>query len=212
MNATSYFNYLVLCWEAGIFTDEFILQEIDKVGVNPYTGRSFTSYMYALIYEAQNNWQTAKTNYGLAFQSASDGIIAQMKTRLRNCSQLSEKYAESFLYGHLEISEVSDIVISFNGKYAASFQKTSRIIIWNLKSQKILKEIEDKNATCMDANAKLDRIAVGLRSGLIVLFNLTFDGDSSGTNDSIVNVEEIELGVRKVFQINFGYSFIQAQF
>jgi hypothetical protein len=107
---------------------------------------------------------------------------------------------------------VSDIVISFNGKYAASFQKTSRIIIWNLKSQKILKEIEDKNATCMDANAKLDRIAVGLRSGLIVLFNLTFDGDSSGTNDSIVNVEEIELGVRKVFRINFGYSFIQAQF
>lgn len=47
----------------------------------------------------------------------------------------------------------------------------------------------------MDANAKLDRIAVGLRSGLIVLFNLTYDGDSSGANDSIVNVEEIELGV-----------------
>lgn len=86
MNATSYFNYMILCWEAGIFTDEFILQEIDKVSVNPYTGRSFTSYMYALIYEAQNNWQAAKANYSLAFQSASDGIIAQMKNRLKNCT------------------------------------------------------------------------------------------------------------------------------
>ena len=41
----------------------------------------------------------------------------------------------------------------------------------------------------MDANAKLDRIVVGLRSGLIVVFNLTFD------QDSIVNVDEVELGV-----------------
>lgn len=209
MNATSYFNYMILCWEAGIFTDEFILQEIDQVSVNPYTGRSFTSYMYALIYEAQNNWHAAKTNYSLAFQSASDGIIAQVKNRLRLCIQLSEKYPENFLYGHLETSDVSDIVISYNGKYAASFQKTSRIIVWNLKSQKILKEIEDKNATCMDANAKLDRIAVGLRSGLIVLFNLTYDGDSSGTNDSIVNVEEIELGVSLIYFNNI-FSFILA--
>jgi hypothetical protein len=58
-----------------------------------------------------------------------------------------------------------------------------------LKTQKILKEIEDKNVNCMDANAKLDRIVVGLRSGLIVMFNLTYD------QDSIVNVDEVELGV-----------------
>ena len=48
----------------------------------------------------------------------------------------------------------------------------------------------------MDASARLDRIAVGLRSGLIVLFNLTYDGDGRGWyNDTIVNVEEVELGV-----------------
>jgi len=84
---------------------------------------------------------------------------------------------------------MQDIVISYNGKHAASFQKTSRIIIWNLNTQKILKEIEDKNANCMDANAKLDRLVVGLRSGLIVMFNLTFD------QEAIVNVDEVELGV-----------------
>ena len=88
------------------------------------------------------------------------------------------------------MGDVSDIVISYNGKHAASFQKTSRVIVWNLNSQKILKEIEDKNATCMDANAKLDRIVVGLRSGLIVMFNLIFD------QDSVANVDEVELGVR----------------
>jgi len=62
-----------------------------------------------------------------------------------------------------------------------------------MKTQKILKEIEDKNANCMDANAKLDRIVIGLRSGLIVMFNLTFD------QDSIVNVDEVELGVSHIF-------------
>jgi hypothetical protein len=41
----------------------------------------------------------------------------------------------------------------------------------------------------MDGNAKLDRIVVGLRSGLIVMFNLTYD------QESIVNVDEVELGV-----------------
>jgi hypothetical protein len=41
----------------------------------------------------------------------------------------------------------------------------------------------------MDANAKIDKIVVGLRSGIIVMFNLVFD------QDNIVNVEETELGV-----------------
>ena len=41
----------------------------------------------------------------------------------------------------------------------------------------------------MDANAKLDRIVVGLRSGLIVMFNLLYE------NDQIINVDEVELGV-----------------
>ncbi len=41
----------------------------------------------------------------------------------------------------------------------------------------------------MDANAKIDRIVVGLRSGIIVMFNLVYD------QDTIVNVEETELGV-----------------
>jgi WD40 repeat protein len=101
---------------------------------------------------------------------------------------MDEKYSEHFLFGHLEMSDISDICVSYDGRYAASFQKTSRIIVWNLENQKILKEIEDKNATCMDANAKLDRLVVGLRSGLIVIFNLQYE------NDQIVNVDEIELG------------------
>jgi len=46
-----------------------------------------------------------------------------------------------------------------------------------MASQKIVKEIEDKNALCMDANDKLDRIVIGLRTGLIVMFNLTFEED-----------------------------------
>lgn len=69
---------------------------------------------------------------------------------------------------------------------------------------RILKEIEDKNATCMDASIKLDRIVVGLRSGLIVMFNLTFDGDY------VVNVEEIELGVSS-YDLTF-YSSMLAQY
>lgn len=97
--------------------------------------------------------------------------------KLDKCREFDDKNQEQFLFGHLEISDVQDIVVSYNGKYAASFQKTSRIIIWNLHSQKILKEIEDKNANCMDANAKLDRIVIGLRSGLIVMFNLVYDQD-----------------------------------
>ena len=40
----------------------------------------------------------------------------------------------------------------------------------------------------MDANAKLDKIVIGLRSGLIVMFNLVFD------EDFVDNVEEVELG------------------
>lgn len=42
----------------------------------------------------------------------------------------------------------------------------------------------------MDANSRLDRIVVGLRSGLIVMFNLAFED-----NNFVANVEEVELGV-----------------
>ncbi len=66
-NPFAYFNYLVLCWEAGAYTDDYLMGEIDRVAKNPYTGRSFSSYLYAMIYEAQNNWQAAKVNYQLAY-------------------------------------------------------------------------------------------------------------------------------------------------
>lgn len=192
-NPVTCFNFLVLCWEAGVYSDEFIMRDIEKMCMNPYTGRSFSSYFYGLIYESQNNWLAAKVNFGLAFQSASDGVVSQMRARFENAKYMNEKNPDNFLFGHLEMSDVSDIVVSYNGKFAASFQKTSRIIVWNLHTQKILKEIEDKNATCMDASAKIDRIVVGLRSGLIVMFNLEYE------NDQIVNVDEVELGVSLSF-------------
>jgi hypothetical protein len=66
-NPLAYFNYLVLCWEAGMYTDEFIFGEINRVALNPYTGRSFSSYLYGMLYESQNNWMAAKVNYGLAY-------------------------------------------------------------------------------------------------------------------------------------------------
>lgn len=37
------------------------------------------------------------------------------------CREMNEKYPEQFLLGHLEMSDVSDIVVSYNGRYAASF-------------------------------------------------------------------------------------------
>jgi len=197
LNTTSYFNFLVLCWESGVYSDDFVLNELSKNGVNPYTGRSFTSFLFGVLYEAQNNWHAARVNYGLAFQSAGDSTVAQIRQRLRKCETMSEKHPESLLTGHLELSDVQDIVVSYNGRFAASFQRTSRVIVWNLASQKILKEIEDKNATCMDASARMDRIAVGLRSGLIVIFTLTYDGEA-GYNEAIVNVDETELGVRSL--------------
>ena len=120
-NSFSYFNYLVLCWEAGIYSDAFVLNEIDRVTLNPYTGRPFTSYFYAMVYEGQNNWQAALTNYQLAYQSASDGIVGEMKMKLDACKELADKSPEQFLCGHLEISDVQDVVISYNGRNAASF-------------------------------------------------------------------------------------------
>ncbi len=54
----------------------------------------------------------------------------------------------------------------------------------------------------MDANSKLDRIVVGLRSGLIVMFNLAFD------DNFVANVEEVELGV--ILSQSYLYSSTQA--
>lgn len=76
-----------------------------------------------------------------------------------------------------------------DGKRAISFQKASRIIVWDLPKSKILKEIEDQNATCIDANGRANLIVVGLRNGLIVVFTLNFE------DDLISNVSEVELGV-----------------
>lgn len=47
----------------------------------------------------------------------------------------------------------------------------------------------------MDASARGDRVVVGLRNGLIVMFNLSFED----ANGFIANVEEVELGVNKGF-------------
>ena len=146
-----------------MYTDEFVLKELE-------TATQATSYLFGLVYEAQNNWWAAKANYQLALESASDGTYSELKKRLDRTTEMAEKYSENFLFGHLEHSDVSSIRLSFNGKIAASFQISSRVIIWNMSQQKILKEIEDKNALCMDANSTLDRIVLGLRSGLIVFF------------------------------------------
>ena len=40
----------------------------------------------------------------------------------------------------------------------------------------------------MDANATLDRLVLGLRTGLIVFFQLSYE------DDKLVNVDEVELG------------------
>ncbi|CDW78805.1 wd40 repeat-containing protein [Stylonychia lemnae] len=191
-NPISYFNYLLLCWEAGIYSDLMVFQEINRIA-QLSRRKNFSSLMYALVYEAQNNWLPARVNYEIALANASDSSIIEIKRRVSRCREFHDKYAEQFLFGHLEMSDVQDLVVSFNGKLAVSFQKTSRIIVWNLQHQKILKEIEDKNATCMDANARLDRIVVGLRNGLIVMFNLAYED-----NNFVANVEEIELGVRNI--------------
>ena len=58
----------------------------------------------------------------------------------------------------------------------------------------------------MDANAKLDRIVVGLRSGLIVMFNLTYD------QEQVVNVDEVELGVSIKLSNLYIFSFIRVRF
>eukprot|EP00347_Sterkiella_histriomuscorum_P023951 403332820 len=187
-NPISFFNYLLLCWEAGIYSDSYLLNEINRIStLSPQ--HNFSSLMYAILYEAQNNWFPAKVNYEIALANASDSTIIEIKRRIEKCRMFQDKYPDQFLFGHLEMSDVQDIVVSFNGKLAITFQKTSRLIVWNLQTQKILKEIEDKNATCMDANAKLDRIVVGLRNGLIVMFNLAFED-----NNFVANVEEVELG------------------
>jgi hypothetical protein len=47
-----------------------------------------------MIYEAQKNWQAAKVNYGLAYQSASDGFVGEMKLKFDVCREFNEKYPE----------------------------------------------------------------------------------------------------------------------
>ena len=50
-NPLAYFNYLVLCWEAGIYNDSYVLTEIHKLAhISP--NQNFSSFMYAQIYEA----------------------------------------------------------------------------------------------------------------------------------------------------------------
>jgi len=51
-NPLCYFNYLVLCLEAGIYADDFVFKELDRVALNPYTGRSFSFYLSGMLYEA----------------------------------------------------------------------------------------------------------------------------------------------------------------
>lgn len=41
--------------------------------------------MYALVYEAQNNWYPAKINYEIAMASATDSNIIEIKRRIDKC-------------------------------------------------------------------------------------------------------------------------------
>ena len=73
-----------------------------------------------------------------------------------------------------------------------SLQKNSRVVVWDLGRNKILKEIEDHNALCMDINATADLLAIGLRTGIIVLFKLDYYDDRNG-HIAITHVEEHEM-------------------
>ena len=54
----SYFNYLLLCWESGVFTDDYVLDEIYRSAqVTP--SHNCSSFLFAIVYEAQNNWHAA---------------------------------------------------------------------------------------------------------------------------------------------------------
>jgi len=106
----------------------------------------------------------------------------------QRCSVLADRFKQKTLFGHKETSDIQDIRLSFDGKLMATFQRSSRIIIWNIQKEKILKEIEDKSALCMDACCKINTVAVGLRSGIIVIFNLTYE------EEAITNVNQVEFG------------------
>jgi len=110
----SYFNYLVLSWSSGIYTDEFVLRELDQC-------HESTSYLFGLLYEAQSNWLAAKTNYQLALETSPDGSFFEIKKRLEHCTEMQERHNESFLVGHLDSADIQVVRLSFNGKLAASF-------------------------------------------------------------------------------------------
>lgn len=78
----AYFNYLVLCWESALYTDDFVLSEVLKITTHPQIGQNFSSLLLGLLYEAQNNWIAAKTNYELAMFTASDSCVTEVRNRL----------------------------------------------------------------------------------------------------------------------------------
>ena len=92
-NPISYFNYLLLCWEAGIHSDDFILNELHRVSTQG-GNRSFTSLMYGIIYEAQNNWMPAKMNFDLAMTHATDSQICEIKRRVEKCKYFTDKFPD----------------------------------------------------------------------------------------------------------------------
>jgi len=50
-NPISYFNYLMLCWESGIYSDIMVFKEINRI-TNLSNRKNFSSFLYAIVYEA----------------------------------------------------------------------------------------------------------------------------------------------------------------
>lgn len=50
-----------------------------------------------------------------------DGMLNQVRKRAQICSDMANKYGDQFMFGHLEMADVSDIKLSFDGKLALSF-------------------------------------------------------------------------------------------
>ena len=62
-----------------------------------------------------------------------------------------------------------------------------------MPNEKIIRELEDSSTLCMDASARLDKIVLGLRSGLILAITIKY-----GAMNAVVDTETIELGFHQM--------------
>lgn len=100
-------------------------------------------------------------------------MFIDIRQSIQRCEYLNSQVV-SKTYGTQSPALLETIKMSSDSLAAIAFQRGYGVTLWDLSTDRVLGELADKTSTCADGDFNLERVAIGLKSGVIRLYEIIY--------------------------------------